>query len=96
MVMKFHDLENFYQFCKIFDLSSALDCRVESIKVKDMGTLQVVSFRSDTFEDITKNVTNLLVRLIFPRHTRQQIPSRQDYHSLLPLTADMMYFKHRS
>ena len=32
MVMKFHNVEIFYQICFIFDLSSALACRAESIK----------------------------------------------------------------
>ena len=32
MVMKFHNFDIFYQICYIFDLSSALTCRVESIK----------------------------------------------------------------
>ena len=32
MVMKFYNFDIFYQICYIFDLSSALACRVESIK----------------------------------------------------------------
>ena len=32
MVMKFHNFDIFYKCCYIFDLSSALACRVESIK----------------------------------------------------------------
>ena len=31
--MKFHNFDIFYNFCYIFDLSSALACRVESIKI---------------------------------------------------------------
>ena len=37
MVMKFHNFDIFYQICYIFDLSSALACRVESIK--DFGSV---------------------------------------------------------
>ena len=32
MVMKFHNFDIFYKFCYIFDLSSALASRFESIK----------------------------------------------------------------
>ena len=35
MVMKFHNSNIFYKVCIILDLSSALACRVERIKVKD-------------------------------------------------------------
>ena len=34
MVMKFHNFDIFYKFCSIFDLSSALSCRIESNKMK--------------------------------------------------------------
>ena len=34
MVMTFHNFDIFYQICYIFDLSSALACRVENIKNK--------------------------------------------------------------
>ena len=32
MIMTFHNVNIFYKVCIIFDLSSALACRVESIK----------------------------------------------------------------
>ena len=34
MIMKFHSFDIFYQNCYIFDLSSALVCRVESSKIE--------------------------------------------------------------
>ena len=33
MVIKFHNFNIYYKFCYIFDMSSALACRMESIKV---------------------------------------------------------------
>ena len=35
IVMKFHNFDFFYKICYILDLSSALACRVESIKLTD-------------------------------------------------------------
>ena len=40
MVMNFNNFNIIYKFCYIFDLSSALACRVESIQV-EMQLIQI-------------------------------------------------------